>query len=262
MASTVCPRSTFRDALSAPQVIDRTEHVTSAADLPSVIAAINDMAAVASFRLDLEVEALTGILNSNRHFGLVQSSEGCVSFVRQGSDRSDRSARTETFDFHTDGLYLANPPDYCSLFCLDEGRGDIPTVFIDSRAVLRRLTNSGVSLDFLSSVKQKYTDRRGRHHTYNILRQHPRFDFPVLQYFAGQDKLTKNDHFGSDNDDELTQLKARIDFYIASSEATRIIWSRKLFVVWDNYTYLHARQSVTSDPCRKLARYWLKKIEH
>ena len=261
MAPTGPPRGAFWDELPPPKLIVQSDHVASAKELHSAILAFNQMPTLTSLRLDLEVAALTSALKSDPCYDLVRSSEGHVSFVRQGSEPSDRSARTETFDFHTDGLYLVDPPDCCGLFCLDEGRGDIPTVFVDSRTVLRRLVGSGVSLEFLLNVKQGYTDRRGQRHVYNIVRRHPRFSFPVLQYFSGRDALTKNSHFSSDNDEELTQLKERIDFYIADTASTRIGWSKKLFVVWDNYTYLHARPSVSPDPCRILARYWLKKID-
>ncbi|CAN0090514.1 unnamed protein product, partial [Phaeothamnion confervicola] len=70
---------------------------------------------------------------------IVYSHDGPFSTVRHGSDPLDQSARTEHFDFHTDGLYLNEPPHYCALHCINAGKHSASTVFVDSREVLASL---------------------------------------------------------------------------------------------------------------------------
>jgi alpha-ketoglutarate-dependent taurine dioxygenase len=212
----------------------------------------------ASFEVDEFVEAANG----GADFALINSSDGPVSVVAHAADCNDRSARTDTFDFHNDGLYLADPPDYCALCCLETGRGDIPTVFVDSRQVMDHLKRLGIPPEALARVRQTYVDRRGRHRAYDIVRRHPRFGFEVLQYFSGEGQLIAVDVESGPVHSvaELEEIRMAINDSIDRCELNTLLWSRGDFVVWDNYTYLHARPSTQIDRQRKLARFWLRKL--
>jgi alpha-ketoglutarate-dependent taurine dioxygenase len=248
---------------NAPPLVDVDASRTSAEGLLTHLVALDQghPPLFARFRADFEVDAFLAAVNGSRQFDLVESSDGAVSFVRHGPDPSDRSARMERFDFHTDGLYLDDPPDYCALYCLDHGRADMPTVFIDARHALEKLLASGVSLQALSGLRQVYWDRRGVRHEYPIIRRHPRFGFWVLQYFAGDGRFggLESSVGAHGNAKKLRDITMAVDRCIRECDPIFIHWSRGSFVVWDNYVMLHARFFAGVDLQRQLARFWLRR---
>jgi alpha-ketoglutarate-dependent taurine dioxygenase len=253
-----------RGERGAPRLIDIERRLSSGGDLLDELATLerkNDELLV-RFNADFATQSFVDAASCDSKFRLIESSDGQVSNVVHRADPSDRSARTDAFDFHNDGLYLADPPYYCALYCLDPGDGDIPTVLADSSTILSRLVDSGISLQTLLSLQQSYVDRRGVQHAYDIVRPHPTSGYAVLQYFDGEGELitstSKSYPFVTSVD--LEEIKAAIHRCIRECTWQSLRWERGHFVVWNNYAFLHARISTKIDLRRHLARFWIRRI--
>jgi alpha-ketoglutarate-dependent taurine dioxygenase len=250
-------------AQGGPRFVDIERRLSFGGDLLDQLATLelekNDL--LVRFNADFEPQSFVDAARYSSKFGLTDSSDGKVSNVLHRQNPLDRSARTDTFDFHNDGLYLDDPPYYCALYCIDPGDGDIPTVFVESSKVLDRLAAMGISLQALSSVQQAYIDRRGAHHVYDIIRAHPRTGYAVLQYFDGKGELLASDSKPrpSERSGELEEIKAAIHRCICECSWESQSWKKGHFVVWDNYAFLHARLCTKTDLRRHLARFWIRR---
>jgi alpha-ketoglutarate-dependent taurine dioxygenase len=249
------------------RLVDIERRLSSPPDLLNELAAAEGAAehVLVRFTIDFDDRSFVRATNCDRRFRLIESSDGQVSDVLHRPDHSDRSARTDAFDFHNDGLYLNEPPDYCALYCLDHGDGDIPTTFVESCRILKRLEASGVSLQTLSSLRQAYVDRRGMRHAYDIVRPHPRLGHPTLQYFDGDGDLHTSPLklFPLMGSEDLREIRGLIHGCIreCQSQWESLHWKRGHFVVWDNYAFLHARPSTKIDLRRHLKRFWIRRID-
>jgi len=250
------------DDLGAPRLIDVRSWQSSAPQLLDTLATLErgDNGLLACFNAAFDVPSFVEAASKDDRFSLIESSDGQVSNVLHRHDPSDRSARTDSFDFHNDGLYLAQPPDYCALYCLDPGNGNIPTIFVDSRHVVQRLSSAGVSLQILSRLKQMYVDRRGVRHMYNIVRSHPKLGHTVLQYY-GEGELVASalQSCSLEGNKDLQRIKDVVYRCISECNWNSLFWEKGKFVVWDNYAFLHARLTTKIDLRRHLARFWIRR---
>jgi hypothetical protein len=246
----------------ASRLVDIERRLSSPADLLGELAAAEYL--LVRFTADFDARSFVDAASCDCKFRLIDSSDGKFSDVLHLSDRSDRSARTDAFDFHNDGLYLNEPPDYCALYCLDPGDCDIPTAFAESCEILRKLEASGVPLQALLGLQQAYVDRRGMQHAYDIVRRHPRSGHPILQYFDGEGELLIPDLEPCPlvRSQDLREIKTLIHRCIRECKWEFLHWEKKgHFVVWDNYAFLHARLSTKIDLRRHLVRFWIRRID-
>jgi Taurine catabolism dioxygenase TauD, TfdA family len=147
----------LRDVRGAARFVDIRRRLSSGEDLFEELAALeqDDDEVLARCNADFEPQSLVDAARYSNKFRLIRSSDGEVSDVLHRQDPSDRSARSDAFEFHNDGLYLNSPPYYCALYCLNPGDSDIPTVFVESSKILSKLAVAGISLQLFRRCSKR-----------------------------------------------------------------------------------------------------------
>lgn len=207
--------------------------------------------------VDTDADKLLDCFRDRSALSLVDGHEGPISTVWHGPSLADKSSRTEAFDYHVDGVYLERLPDFVALYCLDPGRGDSPTTFVDSRTLLKAVLADGLDIETLADISDHYLDRSGATVERPILNRHPRTGEWVLNYYNGPGRFVTRR--GADRALErrtLDSVKELLGEHLTGIAPQRHHWGRGLFLMWDNHTFLHGRLADAPDQNRKLLRAW------
>src|SRR5882672_3619781 len=179
---------------------------------------------------------------------LVQTSVADYAIAMHKEDPSDCSDRTEFFDWHSDGLYHDVPPKYVLLHCLNPGHGRVMTELTDMSVVLSKLGEPSRAI--LRKLRSHYIGHGGNF-------AHPLMSDRVF-LLASRGHLSPQSNLNLDQvpsiretSEALSELYARMEENVASYE-----WSRGDMLIFNQYQYMHRRQSSEIDQDRKLIRMW------
>lgn len=179
---------------------------------------------------------------------LVQTSGKNYAVAMHRDDPANFSDRTDYFDWHSDGLYHAKPPRFVLLHCLDPGKAGIGTELADAHSALSDIPLS--SLRTLRKLRSYYVGR--------ILS----FDHPILQPEGML--LASRGHASALPDLQLEGYPTIREIAVAFSDLYRALDKRAIAYTWrpgatlvfDQYRYMHRRNSAVIDRERKLLRMW------
>jgi alpha-ketoglutarate-dependent taurine dioxygenase len=195
---------------------------------------------------DFDVDELVQLLGTR----IVQSGGKNYSIAMHKEDPTDFSNRTNFFDWHCDGLYLPNPPKFALLHCLNPGNGEARTEFANTNQVLAKLEPR--SLLTLKKLRSHYVGHGGTY-SHPILTS----DGMLLAsrgYASPLPDLPFEDHPSiRDISEALTELYHHLD-----ESAVPYEWSTGGTLVFNQYQYMHRRNSSTIDRDRKLIRMWFR----
>ncbi len=185
-----------------------------------------------------------------KHLGsrIVQTNGQNYAVAQHKDDPSDCSDRTEYFDWHSDGLYHPLPPRYVLLHCINPGAGQINTELASVEKVLDRLSIE--SLSTLACLRSHYIGHGGC------------FYHPILR--AGEMLLASRGYVSPLNHVPLAAVPSIRDISDAMMElydgldflAVPYKWQAGDTLIFDQYQYLHRRNSTSIDRDRKLIRMW------
>jgi alpha-ketoglutarate-dependent taurine dioxygenase len=193
---------------------------------------------------DFDVDELVRLLGPR----IVQTSGENYAIARHKEDATDHSNRTTFFDWHTDGLYLPKPPRFALLHCLHPGSRQAKTELADIDQVLAKLRPS--SLCTLSKLRSHYIGHGGI------------FDHPILTsrgmalasrgYVSPLPDLPFEDQPSiRDVNETLSELYHHLD-----ASAVPYEWNMGGTLIFDQYRYMHRRNSAIIDRDRRLIRMW------
>jgi alpha-ketoglutarate-dependent taurine dioxygenase len=229
-------------------------------DLLSQLARIDEGRSDLIFRAKVEFDS-AAFLAGLPDVGLevIPSKDGPLSYVVDGGEPADKSKSTETFDFHTDGLYRTNLPRYVLLYCIDAGSATVTTKLSDGKLALQliRKLPEPPRLDKLSAV---YVARDGQRYPRSIVQQHPATGEDVLAF--GSRAYFEPDLTGYPAI-ELPTLReaarAGVTLFDAIDRCTcyEMIWSAHELLMFDNLRFVHKREARQRDTDRRLLRVWL-----
>lgn len=179
---------------------------------------------------------------------LVKTSGQDYAIAMHKEDPTDCSDRTEFFDWHSDGLYLPQPPRFVLLHCLDPGGGEVVTELASVDKVLNSLPLFG--LRTLRRLRSHYIGHGGC------------FDHPIL---AGDNMLLASrgyisplpglslDDIPSTRDigEALAELYEELD-----AAAVPYEWAKGRTLIFEQRKFMHRRESRVIDRDRKLIRMW------
>jgi len=192
-------------------------------------------------------------------FTVRPTSEGTYSLVKSGGPVGDFSRTASDFDFHTDGLYYEQPPDYVVLHCVDPGRGSCTTLLSDTIAAFASLTPADQGLAHrLAGV---YIGRDGREYTHPLVRKHPTTGGAAIQtpsrgYIKPLALVPAEG--GQVSVRDITKFSDRLLAAFEDTIRTDQSWTAGDLLVFDNTRYVHARRcGGSSDHTRLLHRLWL-----
>lgn len=186
------------------------------------------------------------------------SHEGLFSPVDTYGAAGDFSRTPQDFDFHTDGLYEAELPQWVLLHCRNPGTATAVTVLADSEAAFANLP-----------VRDQHIARMLE--TVYIGRHGDRFARPLVRTTGGGVSTIQMVSRGflrptdlqPDRGDHLTvrDIAEFTGTLFAALEAAIVAthdWSVDDVLVFDNHRFPHARRSVSGrvDPGRRLDRLW------
>jgi alpha-ketoglutarate-dependent taurine dioxygenase len=194
--------------------------------------------------LDFDVDELVRLLGPR----IVQTSGQNYAIARHKEDPTDHSNRTTFFDWHCDGLYLTDPPKFAMLHCIDPGCGKARTEFAKTSDVLSQLDPT--SLRTLGKLRSHYIGHGGI------------YNHPILSgggmllasrgYVSPLADLPFEDHPSiRDISNAISDLYDRLEENVFSHE-----WRKGDTLIFDQYQYMHRRQSEVIDRERKLIRMW------
>jgi alpha-ketoglutarate-dependent taurine dioxygenase len=193
---------------------------------------------------DFDVEEFVRLLGPR----LVQTSGKNYAIAAHKEDPTDYSNRTNFFDWHCDGLYLQKPPRFALLHCLNPGNGQARTELAETSQVLSKLRPS--SLRTLGKLRSHYIGHGGS------------FDHPILTsggmllasrgYVSPLPDLPFEDHPSiREINETLSELYDHLD-----DNAVPYQWNIGGTLIFDQYQYMHRRNSAIIDRDRKLIRLW------
>jgi alpha-ketoglutarate-dependent taurine dioxygenase len=190
---------------------------------------------------------------------VVPSSDGPVSVVRDDGDPVDFNHHGRNFDFHTDGLYHPVVPDFVGLYCVNPGNGATRTVFADTRQALSRMAVGGCMEKLLES-HVVWIKKDASEHVKPLVVPHPRTGERVVHMTARGYIRPKSEVM------QIASMPPLRDFVAAQARLFEALddsicheheWIAGQLVLFDNYTYVHARRASRRDPDRLLYRFWL-----
>ncbi len=179
---------------------------------------------------------------------IVQTSGQNYAIAMHKDDPTDCSDRTEYFDWHSDGLYHPKPPRFVLLHCLNPGAGLVNTELAAVSLVLDQISED--SLNTLYKSRSNYIGHGGcfNHPIIKdggiLLASRGYISPPPDLYLEGQPTIR-------DTADAMSELYCLLD-----DNAIAYEWSAGDTLVFDQYRYLHRRNSQIIDKDRKLVRMW------
>ena len=179
---------------------------------------------------------------------LVQTSGHDYAVAQHKDDPSDCSDRTEYFDWHSDGLYYPQPPKYVLLHCLDAGHGLIKTELVNIHEIILRLHPSNQYV--LGKLQSRYIGHGGSFvHPIISLKGMLLASRGVIETLPG---LSLHEQ---PSIREITEVMANL-YELFDTLAVPYNWSSGDTLIFNQYQYLHRRNSNTIDKDRKLIRMW------
>ncbi|SRR6266852_1442688 len=179
---------------------------------------------------------------------LVATSGQPYAIAQHKADPSDCSDRTEYFDWHSDGLYVMRPPHYVLLHCLDPGAGLISTDLCSVTKVLNKLSED--SLYTLGKLRSHYIGHDGT------------FNHPILSLkgmlLASRGFVEPLPGLSLEEQPSIRDITAALSelYHQLDANAVPYHWMIGDTLIFDQYKYLHRRNSSIIDKDRKLIRMW------
>ncbi|PCI89969.1 hypothetical protein COB18_02515 [Candidatus Kaiserbacteria bacterium] len=218
------------------------------------------------FDVDLDFDLLLGKLHKSDVFNVLSFRGGDIFHVCDDPNarKIDYGKSSGFFCLHTDGQEFVDIPVVAILYCVKEGRADIPTDFIDSVDLVELIKKK----DLLREIEKYdfvFTDRNGNETRRSIIEKHPLTDLLVMNISLGSDQCSfvpKKEDVGTVSEGE--QLYKDISD-LASIEIahTPHYYKNGQVVVFDNARFIHGRglkdlkDVDMSDKDRHLVRLWL-----
>ena len=190
---------------------------------------------------------------------VIPSSDGEISTVQEAGDPADYSRQSGYFDWHKDGLYCQTAPHFILLYCENPGRGDSPTVVVDTRPVVEEIFRRP-EMQLLKDVELVYRGKMGDEHIHPVMGQHPLCHWPILNLgsraylrpslIPGRVGITPTLR-------EIMAAMTEVFRLLDKSVVLRHFWKKGDLLLIDNHAYLHGREAKSVDYKRKLLRAWL-----
>jgi alpha-ketoglutarate-dependent taurine dioxygenase len=193
---------------------------------------------------DFDVEELVRLLGSR----IVQTSGQNYAIAKHKEDPTDCSDRTEYFDWHSDGLYLPKPPRFALLHCLNPGNGQAKTELANTNQVLTKLSSR--SLRTLSKLRSHYVGHGAS------------FDHPILtnngMLLASRGYVSPLLDLPFEDQPSIRDISETLSelYYHLDDSAVPYEWNTGGTLIFDQYQYMHRRNSAGIDRDRKLIRMW------
>jgi alpha-ketoglutarate-dependent taurine dioxygenase len=230
-----------------------------AATMAATIASLtSDLLLVAD--ADFDPHSLPSLLEGTS-LEILSNSEGAISVVRDDHDLTDFSRHGMNFDFHTDGLYYDVVPQFVILHCVDPGIGAAQTLFADTRRAARVIAEDP-ALSILRDCELVYISRSGDEHPHSLLARHSESAEPVMRAAARGFLRPRVNEQGLPrlcSLREFVRAQERLFRLLDDSVVVRHSWRKGQIAVFDNQTFVHARQSSRGDPSRRLHRIWISR---
>lgn len=195
---------------------------------------------------------------------IVPSSDGLVAVVQEkpveSAQPADFSHTSDFFDLHKDGLYYPQLPWLTLLHCANEGTSGIPTFFVDTRVIWKKLSEE--QKEILSKLELVYEKKDGTTHIRDIVELHSQTNKPFINLGSTRTSVRqKSSQRASVSLRESTKTMNTV-FDIADEVATPHTWQTGQVVLFDNQRYVHGRgkptkETTEKDELRKLHRIWL-----
>jgi alpha-ketoglutarate-dependent taurine dioxygenase len=202
-------------------------------------------------------------LNGLGRFGFtpIASSDGLVSTVREAYDPVDFNKQSGNFDFHTDGLYYTAVPEFVLLYCISPGNGMTRTAFADTRPVARAILENR-DLSFLQHTEIVWVGKDAVDYAQPLLHPHPRTGEPVLHATGRgfvRPRVTTDQIAHTPSLREFITMQERLLGLLDQNICERHEWRRHEALLFDNCTFIHARESLGDNPDRELLRIWFSR---
>lgn len=190
---------------------------------------------------------------------VLPSSDGPLSVVQEDDSSVDFNHHGRGFDFHTDGLYYDLIPDFVILYCLSAGTQSTLTTFADTRKAAQRIERDE-GLATLRQCESVYVGRDGCAYAQPLIARHPRSGEPILHITA------RGFIRPQVSEDAVASMGSLRDFIHAQNELFALLdesvvcrhrWNANQLILFDNFSFVHAREVLGRDPDRKLYRIWL-----
>lgn len=182
--------------------------------------------------------------------GIVQTGGKDYAIVQHKDDPSDHSNRTEYFDWHSDGLYHAKPPRFVLLHCLNPGSGEAQTDVASSMQVLKQMSSR--TLRTLAKLRSHYIGHGGCY-------SHPIRHSAWKMLLASRGYVSPLEEIPLEDQPSIREISDAIrELYLLLDEnAIPQEWKAGNTLIFDQYKYMHRRNSSGIDKERKLIRMWL-----
>jgi alpha-ketoglutarate-dependent taurine dioxygenase len=206
---------------------------------------------------DFDRDDLLAALRAS-NLNIIPSSDGEISIVQESGDPTDYSRQSGYFDLHKDGLYYQAPPHFVLLYCEDAGRGDSPTVIVDTRPVVEEIDRRP-ELQVLKDVELVYQGKRADEHSHPLVEQHPLCDWRILNLGArAYLRPARVPRQGGIIPSLREIMTAMVEVFRLLDEAIvlRHFWKKGDLLLMDNHAFLHGREAEKLDYERKLFRAW------
>jgi len=173
---------------------------------------------------------------------IVLSGDKPYTIAEHKEDPTDCSERTEYFDWHSDGMYHYKPPKYVLLHCLDPGKEKITTDLSTTKFFLHR--------DILKKLRSHYVGHGGN------------FDHPIISddgiLLASRGYVSSLPNLPLEEQPTVRDISENLYwlFNYLDSYAIRYKWKAGDTLIFNQYQYLHRRNSNAIDKDRKLIRMW------
>lgn len=179
---------------------------------------------------------------------IVATSGQLYAIAQHKDDPSDCSDRTEYFDWHSDGLYVMRPPHYVILHCLDPGAGLISTDLCSVQETLKSLNEH--SLYTLGKLRSHYIGHGGSFH-------HPILSIKGM-LLASRGFVDPLPGLSLEEQPSIRDITAALTelYHLMDKNAFPHQWKAGDTLIFDQYQYMHRRNSNSIDKQRKLIRMW------
>jgi len=182
---------------------------------------------------------------------IVQTSGADYAIAMHKDDPTDCSDRTDYFDWHSDGLYHVKPPRFVLLHCLDPGEGLVKTELVETIQVLSTLEYRHFKI--LQKLSSCYIGHGGW------------YEHPILMgdqhremLLASRGHVRALPNIRLEDQPSIRQISEAL---VALYRSLDSMWVVRIgqqgdTIIFDQYKYMHRRNSATVDKKRKLIRMW------
>jgi alpha-ketoglutarate-dependent taurine dioxygenase len=204
--------------------------------------------------VELDVDAF--VTEARERYRVVPCRNGPYSIVSDEFDQANPVPLIGCRQLHTDGLYLAEVPDFGMLYCSDNGLGRVGTILADSRIAIDVLRKRG-TFDAMRGLQVEYTFGPGENSLHDLVKRHPSTSELVLH--LGPNGIVRRSNASPAWAGIGEPLASIAELYDALKDAIvlRHEWSPGDLILFDNNTFVHGRADGPSDPARRLLRIWV-----